>query len=132
MKRIIKFWFVSFVSLLIVAQIVDSVNFTNNYLTIAQAAVFLTLFEYFLKPVVKLLLLPINLITLGTVRWLVNVISLYLATILIVGFSIAPYYFAGINNSGFVIPSIQLSLFWTYVLVSFLLNIVTSLINWTI
>ena len=132
MKRIIKFWFVSFVSLLIVAQIVDSVNFTNNYLTIAQAAIFLTLFEYFLKPVVKLLLLPINLITLGTVRWLVNVISLYLATILIVGFSIAPYYFAGINNSGFVIPSIQLSLFWTYVLVSFLLNIVTSLINWTI
>jgi uncharacterized membrane protein YvlD (DUF360 family) len=90
----------------------------------------LTVFESIVKPIVKLLLLPINILTLGLARWLVNVIGLYLVTIAVSGFRIYPYYFPGINYNGFTAPPVRLSLFWTYVIVSFLLNLTISLVRW--
>lgn len=132
MKKYLRRWFIITVSLVIVDHLVGSLEFTEGIKTLALAAAALTIFESLVKPIVKLLLLPINILTLGLARWLVNIIGLYLVTVAVPGFGIYPYQFPGIDHNGFTAPQINFSLFWTYVIISFLLNLTTSLVRWLI
>ncbi len=130
MKKLIKFWFINFISLAVILQTFPTLNLADSYTTLAKAAVALSFFDILIKPIIKLLLLPINILTLGIFRWIINVFALYLTTILVPNFQIEPFSFSGFQGHNFVLPSFELSLFWTYVLVSFLLDLISSLIRW--
>lgn len=80
-------------------------------------------------PIIKLLLLPINLLTLGLLRWLTNVLVLYLFDLLYQGVTISAYDFAGYRGGIIALPATHLSLFWTLVISSFLISITFSLVN---
>ena len=132
MKKHLRSWFIILISLSITNYLVGVFGFSQGLKTLVSVALALTVFESVVKPIVKLLLLPINILTLGMARWLINVIGLYLVTIVVPGFSISPYQFPGLNYNGFSAPTVNFSLFWTYVIVSFLLNLVISLVRWII
>jgi len=80
-------------------------------------------------PLIKLLLLPLNLLTLGLLRWLTGVIILYLFDLFSTSVTISGYTFPGLTSSFLSLPSVQLSLFWTLVLSSFVLSLAYSLLN---
>jgi uncharacterized membrane protein YvlD (DUF360 family) len=130
MKKILKTLFIWFLALKITSLLITSISFNNNVKTTIIAAAALAGFEYLIKPIANILFLPINLLTLGTLRWIINVIGLYLITIFINGFTISKYYFPGINWQGLIIPSISFSLIATYILSAFLLNLIFNLFHW--
>jgi putative membrane protein len=132
MKKIIKLWFIYFVSLVIICEALPSLRIADGYLTLVKAAIALSFFDFLIKPIVKLLLLPINILTLGIFRWIINVLVLYLTTILVPHFQINPFLFPGFQSNGLVLPSFSLSLFWSYIFVSFLLDLISSIIRWLI
>lgn len=80
-------------------------------------------------PLVKLLLLPINLLTLGLFRWLSSVIVLYLFDLLYTGISISAYRFSGFTSGLLSLPPLDLSLFWALVLSSFTISLTYSLFS---
>ncbi len=80
-----------------------------------------------LKPIIKLILLPINLVTLGLFYWLVNVIVLYIFDLLYDGVTITAYNFAGFQSSYLQLPPMHFSLFWTLVISSFLISFFYSI-----
>lgn len=123
MKKILRNWFINLIALRILAEIIVSVEFGEGLKTLALATLVLTLFELFVKPLLKFLLLPINLLTLGLLRWIVNVIGLYTASFLVTSFTISPYYFPGITRGELVIPPVQLSPLLSYIIASFCLDI---------
>jgi len=90
----------------------------------------LSIFNLLIKPLLNLLLLPVNLLTLGAFRWVVNVVTLFLVTLFVPGFRITNFSFVGLSFSGFVIPAFNLSFFWSLILVSFLIEILFGFINW--
>ncbi len=106
------------------------VSLAGGYQTLLLATLALTLVNLLVKPLVKLLLLPINLITLGMFRWLINVVALYLVTLIVPQFQIQGFLFPGFSFQNFSLPAVQLSTFWVYVLVSFFLSLVTSFLFW--
>jgi len=130
MKKILKYWFITSLSLLAISQLGHSFFFGQGYLTVVEAALFLTLFEYFLKPIVKLLFLPINLLTLGALRWLIDVLALFLAATFIQSFQIQNFIFNGMAVNGFIIPSFNFSGFFAYVISAFWLNLAISILRW--
>lgn len=130
MKKIIKITFINLIALKITAGIIDSLVFEQGLKTLILASLAITGFEYLLKPIAKVLFLPINLITLGTLRWIINVIGLYLVTIFVEGFGLSAYQFPGVEWQGLVIPSINFSLIPTYILTSLIINLMISLIGW--
>ena len=130
MKKHLRKWLIFVISLAAVNQLTNTLGFTAGIKTLLVVAAAFTVFDAAIKPVVKILLLPINLLTLGLARWVVNVVGLYLVTIAVPGFVIFPYQFPGFNYQGFIAPPFSLSLFWTYVLISFLLNLTFSLVSW--
>lgn len=131
-KRHLRSFVFNLATLWLISQMLEGVSFSGGYQTLFLAAVALTLVNFLVKPLIKLLLLPINLLTLGAFRWLVNVIALYLVTLLVPQFEIKSFLFPGFSYQGFVVPSIYLGTFWVYVLVSLFLSLITSFLFWLI
>jgi len=93
------------------------------------AGVIFTLINVLVKPIVKLFLLPINLITLGLFRWLANVLVLLFLTRIIDTISVISFVSPSISQAGFTIPSLNINLAVSYILVSFLLSFVFNLLD---
>lgn len=130
MKKLLKRLVLNVIALKTVSLSIASIDFQNGSQTLFLAALALTGFEYLLKPIAKILFLPINILTLGTLRWVINVIGLYLITFFIEGFTISPYSFPGTEWQGFIIPAIKFSPLVTYVIASLFINLVITLIAW--
>lgn len=130
MKSLLRNIFINFLCLFSVSEFTKSINYSHDYVILFSAAFYLTVFNLLIKPLLNLLLLPINLITLGAFRWIINVLVLLLVTLFVPGFKITGFAFPGLSLSGFVIPPISLSFIWSMVLVSFLIELSSSIINW--
>lgn len=85
-----------------------------------------------LVPLIKVLLLPLNLLTLGIFAWLSNVLALYVLVTIIPYMKLAPYYFPGAAIDGFIIPPITLTTFYAAIVVSFLIGSIIHFTNWII
>jgi len=131
-KKYLRFFLINYLALWLVAKYISGVVFLGGNQTMAMTALVLTLIGLLIKPLINLLLLPINLLTLGSFRWLVNVVTLWLVTIIIPQFTINSFYFAGFNYKGFIFPSMFLAVFWVYVLTAFIISLVTTISLWLI
>lgn len=88
-----------------------------------------TLINYFVKPIIKLFLLPLNLLTLGLFRWVSNVVILLILTqinpaVRIVAFTTGPF-----SASGFTAPPLAVNLTLAYILGSFVLSLVYNCLD---
>ena len=133
MKSLLRSFLINAGSLWVVSQILaGGISFTRGYETLALAAIVLGIINLFIRPLLNILLLPINLLTLGTFRWLVNVAALFLVTLLVPEFKIAAFYFQGFTFQGFTLPAAFIGTAWAFLLVSFLLSSTSGLLYWII
>lgn len=131
-KNYLRLFLINFLALWLLNRFINGIEFVGGYQTIAITALVLTLLGTLIKPLIKILLIPINLLTLGAFRWLINVITLWLVTLIIPQFEITSFVFQGISWSGFIVPSFFLARFWVFVLASLFISLVTSFILWLI
>lgn len=130
MKTILRAIFINLATLYIVTLFFPGLSIENKTITFLSAAVVWTLLNKVIKPIIKLLLLPINLITLGLFSWVINVFTLYLLGNLIDGVKINAFVFNGFSYQGFNIPQISFNIFLSYVLTSITLSLVHSGLTW--
>lgn len=97
-------WIVSAIAILIAAYLIPGVEVT--LLGAIVLAIVLALINVFLKPILSLLTLPLNIVTLGLFSLVVNALLVLLAAMIVPGFSVVG--------------------FWP----AFFFAIVVSLINW--
>lgn len=85
--KLILHWIILSVAVFATSKIITGVNIDPIY-TVLIVGACLTLFNMFIKPIIKILTLPINMITLGLFSLVINgAIFWYLGT-LIKGFSV--------------------------------------------
>lgn len=132
MKTILRAIFLNLVTLYMVAMFYSGIAIENKLTTYLAAAIVWTLLNKIVKPIIKLLLLPINLITLGLFSWVVNVITLFLLTYFIKGVDILAYTFPGFSNQGFAIPSMHFNLIISYVIASLILSLTHMILIWLV
>jgi putative membrane protein len=132
MKSIIRSFLINLASLWLVTQLLGGFNLAHGYETLAVAAAVLGIFNLLVRPILNILFLPLNLITLGTFRWIINVATLYLVTLAVPGFSIGLFSFPGFTYNGFNLPSFTASGFPALILISFVLSIFSSFFYWLI
>jgi len=116
-------------SLYLVSLFWGNIDFSHNLSILLQASIVLTIFENLIKPILKLLLLPITLITLGLVRLFINTLGLYLVEYFITGFHILNINTQPQNWLGVSIPSINFYNFWAHLITSLTINIVYNWFN---
>lgn len=132
MKTILRAIFLNLITLYIVAMFYSGLVIENKLTTYLAAATVWTLLNKIVKPIIKLLLLPINLVTLGLFSWVVNVITLFLLTYFIKGVDILSYTFPGISYQGFVIPQMHFNLIISYIITSLILSLTHMSLIWLV
>jgi len=130
LKNYLRLFLINFLALWLLGCFMLGIEFLNGYQTIALTALVLTVLSTLVKPLIKILLIPVNLLTLGAFRWLVNVITLWLVTLIVPQFKIGSFVFQGLDWNGFMIPSFFIAKFWVFVLASFFISLVTSFVLW--
>ncbi len=131
MKRYLKEIFINLVSLYLLSQVLNQgIVFTNGLKTIAITAVALTFLNKAVKPIIKVFFLPINLLTLGMFRWVINVLILFILAAIIPHFQVKSFAFPGFSSQGFSIPPTNLSVLLVLIISSFILSLFTSFFNW--
>lgn len=84
-------WLLSALGLMLVAYIVPGIGVESFY-TALIAALILGLINAIIRPVVKLLSLPINLLTLGLFSLVINALMFWLASTIVKGFMVAGFW----------------------------------------
>ncbi|MEH1855115.1 MAG: phage holin family protein [Nostoc sp.] len=111
MQHFLLTWLGTAVALLITSRIVDGF-IVNNFVVALVAAVVIGLVNAFVRPILRLLTFPITLLTFGLFTFVINALTLWLASALTPGY--------GFEIRGFL-PAL---------LGSIVLAIVSSVINY--
>jgi putative membrane protein len=117
-------------AIFLLSQIIGGVKVTGGLPTYLFGGLALTLLLVFLKPILNLLALPLNIITLGFFSFLTNIIIFYLLTVIIPGIMITAFTYPGFTYSGFVIPSIYFNTLFAFLIVAFLQSLTVTFLGW--
>ena len=132
MKAFLRAILVNLLVIYLVDACYPGFSILHDVKTLITAAIIWLLLNKIVKPIIKLLLLPINLITLNLFSWVVGLITLFLLPMIVTGISISPYDFPGLSYQGFSIPPFHLNLFLSFVVASSFLNVFHNIIAWII
>lgn len=130
MKTILRAVFVNLIVLYLAVLIYPGLVYDGTFKTLLLATIALTLLNRIVKPLIKLLLLPINLLTLGIFGWVAHVATLFILTRIVSGFSVIGFFFAGFNYNGFVAPPFNVSILASYILASVVISLVSGVVAW--
>lgn len=130
MRTIIKHFLITVVCLYLISQAVSGMVFAEGLYTLALAGFVLMLATMIVKPIINVLLLPINLITFGLFKWVTYAITLYLVTLVVPGFHINQFIFNGFSSYWFSIPMLSLSGILAFIAFSFVISTISSILNW--
>jgi len=129
MRKIVVNILSTALSFYVAQYFLSGVHLTNTWQSYLTASLVFVIFNFVLTPIIKLLLLPINLLTLGLFRWVTNVLVLYLFDLFFDGINITSFTFSGYTSSLISLPSTHLSLFWVLVLASLLMSLTYSFVT---
>lgn len=127
MKKFLKNSLLNSFSLYFVSAINPGLIIPQNIYSLIWAGIIFTLINFFVKPIIKLFLLPINLLSLGLFSWIANVLILLILTQINPAVKIVSFTTQAYSQSGFLIPALSVNLFFSYILTSFLLSLVFNL-----
>ncbi len=88
--RLLAFWVVNAVLFLVIANIVPGIE-VRDFSTALWLALLWGIIGITIRPVLLLLTLPVNILTLGLFTFVVNGFLLYLLASLVKGFSVASF-----------------------------------------
>lgn len=129
MKRVLRSVVYHVFALWLASTMIPALSISGNLWGMLSAGCMLTIMMMLLKPLLSLIFLPLNLLTLGLLGWLVNVIVLYLWTALVPNVTLTSWVFPGVSTAGFVVPQASLSLPWTLIIVSLVIMFVVTALD---
>lgn len=130
MKRIVRNYFIVSLSLYFVNLIANGLIFDKGIETFFVTTAVLTAAVMFGKPIINLLLLPLNLVTFGLFRWVSSAVALYIVTLVVKEFKVGSFYFFGLTTNWLDIPELNFKGFFAYIAFSFLLSLFISFLHW--
>ncbi len=111
------------------SQIITSFTIRDGWQILLLAGLVLSLLMLTVQPILKILFIPINLITFGLLSWSINVVVIFLLTILVPEVEITEWTFPGFSWAGFVVPSVEFNYILTLVSVSLMITFFTNLLH---
>lgn len=122
MKHLLRSMVFHVFALWLTSAMIPALSISGNIWGMLSAGSMLTIMMMLLKPLISLIFLPINILTLGLLAWLVNVVVLYLWTVFVPNVGLTPWVFPGVSVHGFVMPALNLNYTWTLVIVSLVIS----------
>ncbi len=132
MKTLLRYFLINLVSLYTATRLIPGLTYSGGIKSLFLGAAAFMLINFIMVPLLKILFLPLNLLTVGLFSWLINVLALYALTTIVSDFQLLPYTFQGLYISGFNIPQTDLSPFLVAVAASFVIGVITHFLQWIV
>ncbi len=132
MKTLLRYFLINLVSLYTATRLVSGLTYTGGIKSLVIGAAAFMLINFIMVPLLKILFLPLNLLTVGLFSWLINVLALYALTTVVSDFQLLPYTFPGLYIAGFNIPATDLSPFLVAIVASLVIGVITHFLQWLV
>jgi len=130
MKFILKKYLLSTAAVFILLQIVPAVSIAGSWQNLFFASFVLSIVTFILRPIVNLLLLPINLVTLNLSSWFVYLATFYVWTAMLPQIRISNWYISGLQVGTITVSAFNLVKWQVTVVSAFVFIIVYKILNW--
>ncbi len=130
MKKLLRVFLINLTSLVAASKFIPGLTYTGGIKSLIIGSFAFMLINLILVPLLRILFLPLNLLTLGLFSWIINVLALYALTTVVSDFVLKPFHFPGLTFNGIIIPEVELTTFWVAVAASFLISLITNFLQW--
>ncbi|MBI4067143.1 phage holin family protein [Candidatus Gottesmanbacteria bacterium] len=130
MKRILRTFLYRLFALFATTQAITSFQLKGGLNSYIYTAAILGLLHLLVRPILKLVLFPVNLLTFGVFSWIINVIILFILVKITPYISIRPWVFPGISYGSLNLSSFDFNLWQTFVVISIFIGIIVNLLSW--
>lgn len=130
MKHLIRVFLFNIFALWLTSQILPTLVIAPGASTMALAGFVLSMLMLIVVPILKILFIPINILTFGLLSWFINVIVIYLLTVFVPEIRISAWLFEGAQWGGFVIPSMQISYTFAFIITSLMVTSITDILHY--
>jgi len=129
MKYLFRCFLFNAFSLWLVSETIPGITVNGGWQGILFNACILSILMLIIQPILKILFIPINIMTFGLLSWAVNVIVVYLLTFFAPGVQIFAWIFPGVSSYGFVIPTFPVSYILSLTCITVALTVVTNILH---
>jgi len=126
----IKKWFRSLIVLLALARFYNGFSIPSDFISQLITAFILTAITIFLQPILKMIVLPVNIITFGMFTWLLEALILLLLTLMVDGVTFQAFYYQTFSILGISFPGGQLNIYLSIFFGSIIFKFLISLIDY--
>ena len=91
LKRLLYSWIVNVAAIWVASIFVDGVDYSEDYWVLIVSGLVFGLVNFFVKPIAKLLALPVIIFTLGVTLFFINLLMLYITSWIVSGFDIGSF-----------------------------------------
>ena len=91
LRRILYAWLCNIAALFVAALFIDGVDYSEDFWILVVAALVYALVNLLLKPIVKLLALPLIVVTFGIALFFVNILMLYITDWIVPSFELESF-----------------------------------------
>lgn len=113
-----------------VTEIFPGLSYNGEFKTLLIGALGLMGMNIIIIPLLKIVFLPLNLLTLGVFTWIINVIALYLLTTILPQFKLIPYDYPGGTIIGIPVQPMHLTVLWVAIIASFMIGFASHFLHW--
>ena len=130
MRAIARLIAINSLSLFLVSLFLSGLHVSGGFTSFIIGGVLLTVAATILNPIVKIVTLPFNILTLGFLSFLTTFVALFLITIFYGNIQVSAFTFEGFTFAGIAIQKIQLSGLLSLVVISATIYFLSALIEW--
>ncbi len=130
MKHLMRVFLFNVFALWLSSQLLPTLAIPNGWQTVLFAGFTLSILMLIVQPILKILFIPINILTFGLLNWLINVIVIYLLTLFVPEIHVNIWTFPGATAAGFVIPPIHFTYYTALIASSLLITIITDVLHY--
>ena len=123
-KRLFRSYLINVVALWLTSIYIGSFHLSNGVGSLVLAGVGFTLVHLTVGPIIKMILGPVNFLTLGAVGLIIDSIILYILTIYFPQISTSGWNFPGASLGGVVLPPFDFNLITGTILSALVINII--------
>lgn len=117
-------------SLFLVSLVFSGLRVQGGFTNYLIAGALLTVFSAILDPIIKIITLPFNILTLGLLSFLSTLAALLVLTSVFPKVAVSAFVFTGFSFLGLTIGQIHFSLFLSFVAISATIYFLNKLVAW--
>jgi putative membrane protein len=132
MKKILRHFLINLLALWVATRVIPGLTYSGGIKTLLLGTLIFMVINWALLPLLKVLFLPINILTVGFFGWAVNVVGFYVLTVVFPQFKLLPFVFPGANLAGIAIPSLSLNLLEVAIASSLVVGLISHFLQWLV